>query len=120
MKKFIVAGMAVTLALSLSACGSFTKFSDAYALCGSPEGVSVEDGGSTLVIDMAGEDDYYGAGYDSVFCMIHGVSTPSYIVSQMEQTTALAGTQNAEFDGISVSWSYHPNNGLDVVYHKNN
>jgi hypothetical protein len=67
---------------------------------------------------MMGEEDYIGAGYGDVLCLINAVETPSYIVSAIESTRALDGRQHDEFDGIDVSWSYHPDSGLDIVYHK--
>jgi hypothetical protein len=26
------------------------------------------------------------------------------------------GVQDAEWDGISISWTYHPDNGLDTIF----
>lgn len=40
------------------------------------------------------------------------------VYSQMMKTTALMGRQSAETDKYKVSWSYHPDNGLEVTYEK--
>lgn len=40
------------------------------------------------------------------------------VYSQMMNTTALMGRQSAENDKYRVSWTYHPDNGLEVTYEK--
>lgn len=40
------------------------------------------------------------------------------VYSQMMNTTALMGRQSAENDKYRVSWTYHPNDGLEVTYEK--
>ena len=40
------------------------------------------------------------------------------VYSQMMKTTALMGCQSAENDKYKVSWTYHPDEGLEVTYEK--
>ena len=40
------------------------------------------------------------------------------VYSQMMKTTALMGRQSAENDKYKVSWTYHPDEGLEVTYEK--
>lgn len=40
------------------------------------------------------------------------------VYSQMMNTTALMGRQSAENAKYRVSWTYHPDNGLEVTYEK--
>ena len=40
------------------------------------------------------------------------------VYSQMMKTTALMGRQSAENDKYRVSWTYHPDDGLEVTYEK--
>lgn len=40
------------------------------------------------------------------------------VYSQMMKTTALMGRQTAENDKYKVSWTYHPDDGLEVTYEK--
>jgi len=40
------------------------------------------------------------------------------LYSQMTHTSALMGRQSAENDKYRVSWSYHPDRGLEVTYEK--
>lgn len=40
------------------------------------------------------------------------------VYSKMMNTTALMGCQSAENDKYRVSWTYHPDDGLEVTYEK--
>jgi hypothetical protein len=71
----------------------------------------LEDDGETIVVDTGSE---YGstAGMD---CVLSELGTPESILAEMGRTTAMMGVQDAEHDGIEYSWSYHPDNGVDLV-----
>jgi len=119
--KIVAAGIVLIIgALGLTGCaGKFDTFQKAYDKCGAPQGITVSDEGKTITLNGMGEDDYYGADLYDVVCVIEAIKTPSYIISNMETTNSLMGRQTATFEDIEVSWSYHPDNGLDIVYHKN-
>ena len=120
MKKLIAITGVSLLLVSLTGCaGSFDAFQKAYETCGSPSGISVSDAGKTLVID--GMNEYYvGATISDTACVLNAVEVPSYILSNMDTTNSLMGRQSDVFsDNIDISWSYHPDNGLDIVIHKN-
>lgn len=44
---------------------------------------------------------------------------PSWLYDDMLDTTALMGKQSESFGKYTVSWSYHPNKGLEVKYVRN-
>lgn len=118
MKKLITIAGASALLVTLSGCaGSFDTFQKAYEACLTPTGITVSDEGKTLVINGMGEDSYGATIYDTA-CVLSEIGTPTYILSNMETTNSLMGRQSDTFDGIDVSWSYHPDNGLDVVVNK--
>jgi hypothetical protein len=118
-KTLILVTTALVSALSLSGCSAgFDKFEKAYASCGSPDGVVVSDGGKTLSIDTEGEEDYSGATYTDFNCILNAVETPQFVQEQISATSALMGRQTDEFDGIEVSWSFHPDSGAKLTMHK--
>lgn len=43
---------------------------------------------------------------------------PDWLLEEMERTRAIDGRQREEFDHLVVSWNYHPNSGLEVMYRK--
>lgn len=118
MKKITATIGVAVLALSLTGCAGFSTFQDAQAACGSPDGVRVSDNGTTLTLDMMGEEEWSGANLSDVECIIRQVGVPEYIKNAIWVTRALDGRQTDEFDGITISWSYHPDNGLDLLLHK--
>jgi hypothetical protein len=117
-KLFAIAGASLLL-VSLTGCAwQFDAFQKAYETCGSPSGVTVADEGKTISIDGMGKEDYSGASYGDLICVIEAIETPDYIYSNIMATRALDGRQIQEFDGIEVSYSFHPNSGANIVFHK--
>jgi hypothetical protein len=134
MKKTI-AVLSVGAVLTLAGCSApeaeFTLFADVASRC-SADGVTVSDGGTTLTVDMMGETDWSGASVYDVECVISAVEMPTFVKDNIWNTNALAGRQSASFDltlggegtdyaetdfVVDVQWSYHPDNGLDAVFH---
>ncbi|WP_434311247.1 zinc-ribbon domain-containing protein [Hominifimenecus sp. rT4P-3] len=77
--------------------------------------------GSYLSIDTNPYDidDYTVSGsITAILAVNSALGLPDYIVDDMSNTTALMGRQSETFSdlGITVSWSYHPNKGLEVTY----
>jgi hypothetical protein len=118
--KIVAAGIvSVVAVLGLTGCaGSFDLFQKAYESCGTPSGVSVSDNGTTISVDTMGQEEYSGASYESLVCVINAVGTPSYVNDNIMNVRAIDGRQSDEFNGIVVSYSYHPDNGMDIVFHK--
>lgn len=75
------------------------------------EVVSLADGGSTILIDTRTE---YGA-TQPVNCLFAVLGTSAAITSQVSATTSMMGVQEADEDGLSYKWSYHPDNGLNLI-----
>jgi hypothetical protein len=77
-------------------------------------GFTLADDNQSLVFDGSGKTDYIGGDFSDLVCVIDDLKAPSTVESRMLSTNSLMGVQNAEWDGISISWSYHPDNGLDA------
>jgi len=57
-------------------------------------------------------------GYDQVKaleCFLDELDVTDAIDSQMSQTTAMMGRQEAEWGDFEISWSYHPDSGVAAV-----
>lgn len=62
-------------------------------------------------------DDYYNATYNKIVTAFNeALDLPDYIENEMEHTNALMGVRTETVGDIEVSWSYHPNNGLNAIY----
>ena len=118
----------VLMVVLLSSCGQVTdalgsigksKLQAAMESCVSqyPDYVELLDGGKTVSIDGEGKEDQ-GAPIEELVCILNAVPVPSYIMQRMDKTRALDGMQREQFDTYDISWSYHPDNGLDIVIHE--
>lgn len=102
----ILPGGDITLELASS-------FHRAARFCGVGE---VEDDGATLIIDMAGKD--IGSGDLTLAeeeCLLENLGIPTSVHEKMLATRALDGRRDGDWDGIAAEWSYHPDDGLDVI-----
>jgi hypothetical protein len=74
------------------------------------------DDDHTLVVDMAGEDTSTGIEtFDGVLCVLDDLDAPQALVARMESTRALDGMQSATWSSYEVTWTYHPDDGLDLI-----
>jgi hypothetical protein len=76
----------------------------------------IEDGDHTLTIDMKGEDAGSGwATVEDVACVLGRIGAPQSVIAEMERTRALDGRQTATWGHLTSAWTYHPDDGLDVI-----
>lgn len=76
----------------------------------------LSDGGRTLYLDMKGEDS--GSGtllWRDMECYLSALEAPDYVLRHMESTRALDGRQSDTWGSFEASWTYHPDDGLDVL-----
>ncbi len=97
---------------------SDSRLTDAVAACGvaGSSGIIFAEDGQSLFFDGKGEDDYIGGDYNDVKCILDALEAPSTVWEQVLSTTALMGQQQQDLDGIKVSWSYHPDSGLNTNF----
>ena len=85
-----------------------------------PTYAQVGDDGKSLTLDGPDENsDQLVPAITFTECALAGVHRPDYVWSQMQNTTSLMGQQSATWDNLQATWSYHPDNGFDVVLHVN-
>jgi hypothetical protein len=123
-RKVIVGAVGVISAVAIGAAVLVfavpTKLESAHAKCVEEnprfaDYSALDDDGRGLFLDGAG-DESLGLVISDLSCAITSVGVPDSVVSRMDSTTSLMGQQEATFDGITVRWSYHPNNGLDLSF----
>lgn len=74
------------------------------------------DNDHTLIVDMAGEEPGTGtATIEDILCVLAELEAPQSVLAQMESTRALDGMQSATWSDYAVKWTYHPNDGLDLI-----
>ena len=111
---------AAAIGAAVFAIAAPTKLEAAYSQCAkaAPDFAThsaLDEDGKGWFLDGKGEESP-GLGMPDLACAIQNVAVPDSVVSRMQTTTALMGQQEATFDGITVRWSYHPSNGLDMSF----
>ena len=140
MKRIIVLAFVVAMCFSLVACGSNggskatvdpveeakTKLAEAYdSCCGGLTDAYARIGSDnmSLVIDTRPTDGWASQYEDTAIATILAVNLelglPSSLTEKMSSTRALDGTQSQDCGAYTVTWNYHPENGLKVIYEVN-
>jgi hypothetical protein len=74
------------------------------------------DGDKTLVLDMEGKKSGSGSmSVEQVTCVVKALDTPAFVVAEMDKTRALDGRQSQSWGSFEASWTYHPDDGLDII-----
>lgn len=79
----------------------------------------IGDDGSYIEVDTnpLDFDDFYNPTYTKVIeAFNEELGVPDYVYKLMITTTALQGRQTETVNGLIISWTYHPDNGLEVIY----
>jgi hypothetical protein len=80
---------------------------------------NLADHGRTITLDTVGEEDS-GVGDDisDVACVLLALKAPTFVVTEIDNTRALDGMQRDHWRGFKASWTYHPDDGLNIVIHQ--
>lgn len=73
------------------------------------------DDGEAMSINTRSIDTGGDAGIDGLVCVFILLDVPERIVTQMDSTTAMMGVRTATDDSFTYEWTYHPDNGLNVL-----
>lgn len=115
---FLVALLGVGGFFIFSSTKADARLMDALTLCEALDasGVLLAEDGQSLNFDGQGEDDFSGGDFSDLKCVIAELNAPSTVLDRMLRTNSLMGVQDAEWEGISISWTYAPANGLDANF----
>ena len=77
----------------------------------------------SLTIDTNPEDSSYYVYEDDALYAIVAINDylglPSSLIDKMSSTRALDGIQTQDCGEYTVTWNYHPDNGMKVIYEVN-
>lgn len=141
-KKILCLMLAVLTACCLYACGESsepaekptenpvelakTKLEEAYNICctgAKTEYAKLGYDGMSLTVDTSPNDTKYSSYEDDAIVAIQAINLyldlPSSLLEKMSGTRALDGTQSQNCGTYTVTWNYHPDNGLKVIYEVN-
>ena len=101
-----------------SPSGSARYFYEVVSKCPMSPYAEVQDDGRTLVLRGYGEDVPFQLSFEELKCFFRAAAMPQYIQEEMLRTRAIDGTVRATFATITASWTYHPDDGLFVILHR--
>lgn len=96
---------------------SLTVLEQAVRTCtlSTTDSIVVGDEGMTVTVDGRGDEDPDGASISDTFCLLDATEVSTAAMAQIEGTTSLQGRQSASWGDVDASWTYHPDNGLDLI-----
>lgn len=118
----IIAGIIVTVVLVIiiiSSGGSSKNFNDMYAHIANESWCDIASDGTWMKIDTNPydtEDGFNILAWYKIKSVLSDLGFSSAISEEMNETRALDGRQSASTDNYEVTWSYHPDNGLEVLF----
>lgn len=83
--------------------------------------VTIADDNSYLEIDTnpLNLDDFNSTeAWDLIRQVNNKLNLPDSLENKMQHTRALDGRQTENYNNITVSWTYHPDKGLNVLYER--
>lgn len=118
----LIAAAAVCVFLLINNRPSFQRaFEDAGGANNIGEWVTVSKDGKSMRIDTnpADEEGYYSyKAADAIRDINESLGLPDVLYDKMGETRAIDGRQTAAYKNISVSWTYHPDDGLEIIYER--
>lgn len=126
----LVVGLALGLGLGAATTNgasssplSEKKLNEMVASCGiTSDGFNILDEGTAIELDTKGEESFDSGTSDYVayLCMLNEIGVPETTQQKIGRTRALDGTQTDSWDGLTASWSYHPDSGSNILIEKDN
>lgn len=120
-----IAVVVIIIAISGGGGSKGPNFENLYDEYCSSIWADVGSDGSYLSIDTNpydNDDDglAYPAAYTAIKEVNKALGLPESVISEMGETTGADGKQTETFEeqGVTVSWKYHPDKGLEVTYKK--
>ena len=96
------------------------RFENSIKYCnlgtGSYSGVTLSENGDSLYLNGDGDEDRTTLKVENILCVLTQLETPQTIITRMSNTNSTMGLLEDNFEGIKVSWTYHPDNGLDIYF----
>jgi hypothetical protein len=83
------------------------------------KGVDLSSDNQSLYLDGLGQDEYRSGPLLSgkeIYCVLDALEAPGAIVKRIGNTNSLMGQVEDNFNDIYLSWTYHPDNGLDIYF----
>lgn len=111
--------LVVVLAVVIFGKGGSKDFNDMYEDIADEYWCTIASDGTWMQIDTNPydiDDSFDSDAWDAIKTVLDDLHFSSYVSEEMNQTTALMGKQSASADGYEVTWSYHPDRGMEAMF----
>lgn len=88
--------------------GGLGRLTAAAEWCGAADGIA--DEGGSLSVTAEGSDAVV-----TPECLLAKLQAPAYVSEHLGSTRALDGQQTDEWKGLEARWTYHPDNGTNMI-----
>lgn len=109
----------VIIAIVVLGGGAKKDFNRMYGDIANESWCTIASDGTWMEIDTNPYDidDYFSStAWNKIGTVLSDLGFSSSVSVEMGQTTALMGRQSASTDDYEVSWSYHPDKGMEAVF----
>ncbi|WP_448749395.1 hypothetical protein [Actinomyces sp.] len=110
----IFATVASVVALAMLVGGQKQEFATAVTACKAAPHATVAADGSSLVMNTFGNKQP-GMSVVTLSCVLRELDAPESLMQRMETTRAIDGTREETWGSYRATWTYHPDQGLNVV-----
>ena len=115
------AGTVIVLLIVILALTSDSKLESVYDKYCNPMWASITEDGTTLTIDTNPydiEDEISFEAISAIEAINKDLGLGDGVFEKMQTTRAIDGMQSITKKGYIVTWIYHPEKGLEVIYEK--
>lgn len=115
------AGTVIVLLIVILALTSDSKLESVYDKYCNPMWASITEDGTTLTIDTNPydiEDEISFEAISAIEAINKDLGLGDGVFEKMKTTRAMDGMQSVTKKGYIVTWIYHPEKGLEVIYEK--
>lgn len=114
----VLLAAAITVPLVIAEQARKNQITNAADGCLNPHVYSIMDDGDAIEVPGAAKSG--GAKAETVFCFLHELGAPESLETKIGQTRSLDGTREAEWGDFSAQWTYHPDDGLNLLVERTN
>ncbi|MEV4384649.1 hypothetical protein AB0J68_02805 [Micromonospora sp. NPDC049580] len=120
-RRYLVVAAAVTILLAAGTSILFltqrdSPLEEARQACGAgrDDWAMLGDDGNSLTLRSVGKE-RTGLKLEQLQCYWTELEVPDAVIAEIEGTRALDGRQSGEWEDMSASWTYHPDDGLQMI-----
>lgn len=117
----VAAGVLLILLIMILVLTSHSKLESVYDEYCNPMWASITEDGTTLTIDTNPydmEDEIFYEAISAIEKINKKLGLGDGVFEKMKTTRAMDGVQSVTRKGYIVTWTYHPEKGLEVMYEK--